>query len=63
LNNSWKKHDTDDPAYKRKFKIVAAITIALGFVGSSILAYKIAAAEQANAESIRLIQAEKQSPH
>lgn len=59
MNNSWKKQDTDDPAYKRNFKIVAAITIALGFIGSSILAYRISSAEQANAEAIRAIQAEK----
>ena len=59
MNNSWKKQDTNDPAYKRNFKIVALVTITLGLIASSILAYKINAAEQANAESIRLIQAEK----
>ncbi len=59
MNNSWKKQNTDDPEYKRNVKIVAAITISLGLIASSILAYKINGAEQANAEALRLIRAEK----
>lgn len=62
MNNSWKKQDTDDPIYKRNFKLVAAVTIVLGLIGSSILAYKISGAEEANVEAVQLIKAEKSAP-
>lgn len=44
---SWKKNDTNSPAYKRQVAIFTIITILAGLLGGSLLAYKIDGAEKA----------------
>lgn len=52
-DTSWKKTDTNSPAYKRQVVIFTAITIVAGLVGGSILAYKIDGAEKARIEKVQ----------